>query len=216
MADRTKEDIANARVVNNRLASYQGQEEQIWRSSVGGSGGYHPRNTRMTIAVLNGEARIRCHYDPTEFTESFTTEWKIVPITTAGVNPAVFTTAEPRRWSMKLLFNDLGEDSSRDLGAGSARADVDTQLALLRAFALPQIYGQLISGVSLGLQSTNGVSSNSDGLPPPILVVFLINRAFRCVLKELTIVRKAIHPLTRATTRAEADVVFLEYTEATV
>lgn len=182
--------------------------EDVFELSKRNNYGYHPRMARMIIvperSYAHNSTRLYCHYDPTEFTEAYNIEWKIVPITLAGLAPPVFTQVEPRKWSMRLFFNELGESVSRK---NPNTVSVDESITKLRGFALPSSYA---SFTNTGI----GASSTASGEPPPKLLVFLISKVFRCIISEMSIVRKAIHPTERRTTRAEIDVTFLEYTES--
>ena len=70
--------------------------------------GYHPQHSSMLITLKKGGKRLRCHFDPKDFTEKYTAEYADVPVTGHSINPIQFKVARPRKWSMKLLFNELG------------------------------------------------------------------------------------------------------------
>ena len=160
--------------------------------------GYHPNNQRMTVYPEGGGQVLYCQYDPTEFTEKYTAEWHKTEIVGSAITPIQFKFIRPREWSMKLLLNDLGSDSV----ARSPKVEsVDTGLAILRSWFLP-------SGIA-------GASSIGQDRPPTLRVI-LINEVFVCCLTDMTVVRKAIHPTNRSTTRAEVSVVFTEFTPGNI
>jgi hypothetical protein len=164
-------------------------------------GGYHPNNMRMLISSEKGGLTVRCHYDPTDFTETYSMDWAVTPVTGKSTSPVEFKTVNPREWSMKLLFNSLGEDAKRQTNGLDT---VEASLATLRKMSMPSFY----SGGS------GRTSSDESGERPPTLLVFLTDQAFRCVITRLTVTRKAIHPQSRAATRAEVDIAFTEFVES--
>jgi hypothetical protein len=190
-------------------AKLRAQAQKIYLESNVASGisvkpsiGYHPNNERMKIVQERTGTTLFCHYDPTEFVEKYTSEWEKPPISGTASQPIVFKYIRAREWSMKLLFNDLGEDSSR---RSEGMLSTEASLSMLRRWFLPQYAGGF------------GTSSKVGADRPASLFVMLTNQVFHCCLTDLSIVRKAIMPVVpRFTTRAEVSVVFTEYTAGNI
>jgi len=163
--------------------------------------GYHPQRSPMYIKTEKGGKTLRCQFDPKEFDERYSVDYAIVPVTGNSINPITYKTSNPRVWSMKLFFNDLLSNPASAV-AGAQRAE--DAIALLQEFLLP-------SSVAL---ATQGLSPKVGSDRPPTLLVFLLNKAFRCQMTGLSIKRMKIHPISRATLRAEADVEFTEFYES--
>lgn len=166
--------------------------------------GYHPVNKRMIIRPeVDPSKELLCHYDPSEFSEEYTAEYADVPVVGDTIQPIAYKFSHPRKWTMKLLFNDLGESFDK-------RQQTDTKttqeaLDYLRAFMTPKNYRGVVS------------IANSD--KPPVLLVFLTNQYFRCCLTTMTVRRLKIHPsgglgmMRGQALRAEVDVTFVEFIE---
>lgn len=169
--------------------------------------GYHTVKRPMYIKVYKspkGGPVLQCHYDPKDFTETYAVEYADVPATGSAVSPIQFKVSKPRKWSMKLLFNDLGVNpASRSPGAVSC----DSSLAMLHGFTLP---------LSVGGYGRPGTSSEGDAKKPPVLLVFLLGTAFKCHITSLSVKRLKIDPGAHYTLRAEADVEFTEYIDVPI
>lgn len=199
---RAKEEEAAQKVAEARERQRRSDFRQNARNNLGGdpipSIGYHPNVKRMRIQSEDGGDPLICHYDPTEFTEKYTAEWEKVPITGGAISPIAFKFVRPREWSMKLLFNDLGEDlSKRTTGVRST----ESALFMLRGWFLPE-------GVV--------ASSSAHGDRPPVLNVIIVNELYRCCLTDMSVVYKAVHPTSRVPTRAEVNVTFTEFTPGNI
>lgn len=156
--------------------------------------GYHPQAKKMVIyAGKPGHRGLVCHYSPIDFTENYVTEYAEVPIFGPRAMPIQYKFGRPRKWNMRLLFNDLGEDATR---VTSGRISTEESIKRLAKFMHPL--------------ARRG-SSEKGKLGPQTLFVSLIKEIFPCRLATMTIKRLALHPLTRVTTRAEVDVVFIEF-----
>ena len=161
------------------------------------SSGYHPNKSTMYIRLQRSNGvGLHCHYDPKDFVDKYTAEYADVPVTGHYLNPIVFTVARPRKWTMKLLFNELGRDPKVQ---NSSAMTVDDSISFLRGFMMPKNYGGF------------GASSKIGGEKPPVLLVFLTNEIFICHLTDMSIKRLKIHPTNRSTLRAEIDVSFTEF-----
>ena len=137
------------------------------------------------------------HYDPESFTEDQEAQWAVHVITGATVSPMEFKQASPRRWTMRVLFSDIGDDKNRRT---TGAISVKESLNLLRRFLLP----------------SDIVSTVPGQREPPTLVIYnLISQPFRCKLTRFTVVRNYINNATRETARAVVDLEFVEYIEAT-
>lgn len=166
--------------------------------------GYSPMRYRMTIFAETAAYLLTCDYDPAEFTETHNMDWKSVPVAGRKTTPIAFLTVNPREWSMKLFFNTLGDNTNTR--SPNQEKTVRDSLDILRKMANPSFYG-----------GTGAVSVTTDGQErPPTLVVYLIDRAFRCVITKMAINHKAIHPTTRIPTRAEVDITFTEFVESSI
>lgn len=164
--------------------------------------GYHPKVSQMRIETdpAGGIGDVLyCHYAPTDFSENYVANYASVPIDGPDTTPVQYEYGNPKKWAMKLLFNDLGAPANRPSNVRSAEESIKWLFSVMR----PK-----------GLGGSRAVASQAGGSKPPVLLVFLTAEWFRCVLAEMTIKRLAIHPTTRKTTRAEVDVTFVEFAES--
>ena len=162
--------------------------------------GYHPVRFRMRIETIKQDIVLVCDYDPTEFTEQHNMAWETTPITGRGTDPVQFKTISPREWSMKLLFNTLGDNQATRNSA--QEKFVSDALAKLKRMSYPSNF------------QGNTVTSDSGGaLRPPTLKVFLTTDHLSCVITKMSTTIKAIHPTQRYPTRAEVDITFTEFVE---
>ena len=172
--------------------------------------GYHPQVKQMRIQTESAggpQDVLYCHYAPTTFSEHYVADWKKVPLTGPGTSPVVFRYGQPREWSMKLLFNDLGAPANRPQNLLTTEESIRWLFSVMRPKGLGGTR-------AVGSSKSDPNSSKTGGYRPPTLLVFLTKQYFRCVLADMTINRLAIHPGSSDTIRAEIDVTFVEFAES--
>lgn len=174
--------------------------------------GYHPVHTRMKIIVCEGDETnpqptketLVCHYDPSDFSETHSVSYEDVGVSGASLQRKQFSYGNPRVWSLKLFFNELGEDVSAGMQLPGVMS-VAESLRWLRDVMYPS---KTWKGGNIARAI---VTTNLQHEKPPILLVLLTNESFLCYMTGLTINRKFLHPRTRAPIRAEVDVEFTEF-----
>lgn len=172
-------------------------------------GSYHPSRAPLSITLLKGSGgasggSLVCEYFPESASEALAAEFKDIPAGGAAMKTLQFMWGEPRKISMRLFFNDWGNNPDRKV---DGRQSVAASLSWLRSVFLPWNGKEL----NTNQWKAGGAAIVGGGaMPPPLLAVALTDEVFEGHLTSMTINYTKLSP-SKTPIRAEVDVEFTQY-----